>query len=228
MLCHESSEATRPRTWPVGHQFRLKKMRIESATAIRIPSSTPKSTRRAWRSSPGRTPICATRKNLATIAKSISESAAAITIAASAELRQVRQQTGQEEQHDATSAAPTSPVTWLLAPLCSATAVREPLVETGNPWKSPAKALAAPIPIISWLASTSSPRRAAKLVDVAIVSASDTNVIPRAAASSTPMSVRFTDGNLGSRKPLRQRTDGRDARGSSGRTPTPPASRGRR
>ena len=95
----------------------------------------------------------------------------------------------------ATSAAPTSPVTWLLAPACSATAVRDPLVETGNPWKSPEKALAAPIPIISWLAFTSSPRLAAKLVEVAMLSASDTRVMPIAAASSAPMSLRATDGN---------------------------------
>ncbi len=31
------------------------------------------------------------------------------------------------------SAAPTTPESWVLAPACSATAVREPLVLTGNP-----------------------------------------------------------------------------------------------
>ena len=66
--------------------------------------------------------------------------------------------------------APTSPVTWLLAPDCSATAVREPLVDTAKPWKNPAAMLAAPMPIISWSGSTSSPRRAAKLDAVAMVS----------------------------------------------------------
>ena len=53
------------------------------------------------------------------------------------------------------ASAPTSPVTWVFAPACSATAVREPLVLTGKPWKSPAAMFAAPIPIISWLPSTS-------------------------------------------------------------------------
>ncbi len=48
-----------------------------------------------------------------------------------------------------TMPAPTSPVTWLLAPDCSATAVRELLVEIAKPWKSPAIMLDAPMPIIS-------------------------------------------------------------------------------
>ena len=132
---------------------------------------------------------------------SISDSAAAITIAASAEFGRFASRSGRKSSMIATSAAPTSPVTWLLAPPCSATAVRDPLVETGNPWKSPAKALAAPIPIISWLASTSSPRLAAKAVEVAMVSASDTRVMPMAAASSVPMSLRATSGNCGSGSP---------------------------
>ena len=37
-----------------------------------------------------------------------------------------------------TTPAPTTPVTWLLAPACSATAVRDPLVEMAKPWKNPA------------------------------------------------------------------------------------------
>ena len=201
MLCQESSEATRPSTWPVGHQFRLKKARIESATAIRIPSSTPKNTTPSVAVIASMKADVRTRRNLATVAMSISDSAAAITIAASAEFGRLASKPGRKSSMIATSAAPTSPVTWLLAPPCSATAVREPLVETGKPWKSPAKALAAPIPIISWLASTSSPRRAAKLVEVAIVSASDTSVIPIAAASSAPMSLRATDGNCGRGSP---------------------------
>ncbi len=53
------------------------------------------------------------------------------------------------------ASAPTSPVTWVFAPACSATAVRDPLVLTGNPWNRPAAMLAAPTPIISWLPFTS-------------------------------------------------------------------------
>ena len=79
--------------------------------------------------------------------------------------------------------------------------MREALDETGNPWKSPARALPAPIPIISWFGSTSSPRRAAKLVEVAIPSAIDTIAIPIAAANSGPMSLRSTDGNCGRGSP---------------------------
>ena len=82
------------------------------------------------------------------------------------------------------SAAPTTPVSWLFAPARSATAVREPLVLTGKPWKSPAARLAAPIPIISWLPSTSCPVRAANADDVEMVSASETSAMPSAPAAS--------------------------------------------
>ena len=85
-------------------------------------------------------------------------------------------------------------MTWLLAPDCSATAVREPLVDTAKPWKSPAAMFAAPMPIISWSGSTSSPRRAAKLVAVAMVSVSDTRVMPTPATSSGPTSLTLVHG----------------------------------
>ena len=70
----------------------------------------------------------------------------------------------------------------VFAPACSATAVREPLVLTGKPWKKPAAMLAAPMPIISWLPSTSCPVRAANADAVEIVSASATTAIPSAPA----------------------------------------------
>ena len=54
-----------------------------------------------------------------------------------------------------TSPAATRPVSWVLAPDWAATAVREPLVLTGNPEKKPAARLAEPIPASSWLPSTS-------------------------------------------------------------------------
>ena len=60
---------------------------------------------------------------------------------------------------------------------------------------------AAPMPIISWSALTSSPRRAAKLVAVAIVSVSDTRVIPAAATSSGQTSCRFVHGTEGAGMP---------------------------
>ena len=92
-------------------------------------------------------------------------------------------------------------MSWLLAPDCSATAVRDPLVETANPWTSPAATFAAPMPIISWFGSTSSPRRAAKADEVAIVSVSDTSVMPTAAMSSGPTSESCVHGSDGVGKP---------------------------
>ena len=56
---------------------------------------------------------------------------------------------------------------------------------------------AAPMPIISWSGATSSPRRAAKLVAVAMVSVSETSVIPTAAMSSGPTSLSFVQGRAG-------------------------------
>ena len=80
----ESSEATRPSTWPVGHQFRLKNARMESATAIRIPSSTPKNTTPSVAVVASMKADVRTRRNFATVVMSIRDRAAAITIAASA------------------------------------------------------------------------------------------------------------------------------------------------
>ena len=98
--------------------------------------------------------------------------------------------------------APTTPASWLFAPDCSATAVRDPLVEMAKPWKKPAATLAAPMPIISWLGSTSSPRRAAKLDAVAMVSVRETSVIPAAASSSGPTSLKSVQGSSGRGRPL--------------------------
>lgn len=103
--------------------------------------------------------------------------------------------------------APTTPVSWVFAPARSATAVRDPLVLIGKPWKKPAAMLAAPMPIISWLAVTSWPVRAAKADDVEIVSARDTTVMPIAATSRTGRSDTPTRGMVSGGKPL-------------GRTPT--------
>src|SRR5207344_632600 len=44
----------------------------------------------------------------------------------------------------AIAAAPTSPVSWVLAPACSATGVLEELLLTGKPWNKPVAVLAAP------------------------------------------------------------------------------------
>ena len=81
---------------------------------------------------------------------SMSESAAMMTTAASAVCGRSASRRRAPAGAEATRPAPTRPVTWLLAPDCSATAVREPLAEIAKPWKRPAATLAAPTPIISW------------------------------------------------------------------------------
>ena len=90
--------------------------------------------------------------------------------------------------------------------------MRELLAETANPWKKPAATLAEPMPIISLFGFTRSPRRALNEVDRAMVSVSDTSVIPTAATSSEPTSPMSVHGTSGVGSP-------------SGRVPTVPMSR---
>jgi hypothetical protein len=86
---------------------------------------------------------------------SANDSDAAITTAASAGCGRSRSSPGTRRSINVMTTAPTTPVSWLRAPDCSATAVLEPLVLTGNPWNREAAMLAAPMPIISWLPRTS-------------------------------------------------------------------------
>ena len=86
--------------------------------------------------------------------RSASENEAAMTTAASVGCGRFRSSPGANSSNSAMAAAPTSPVTCVLAPFWAATAVRDPLVLTGNPWKKPAATFAAPIPIISLFPST--------------------------------------------------------------------------
>ena len=114
------------------------------------------------------------------------------------------------------TAAPTRPVTCDRDPACSATAVRDPLVLTGKPWKKPAAMFAAPIPIISWSPCTCSPRRAAKAEAVDMVSARATTAMASAPMTSAGMSDHDQrDGER--REPLRQHADRVDAVGPPGR-----------
>ena len=99
------------------------------------------------------------------------------------------------------TAAPTTPVTCDLDPACSATAVRDPLVLTGKPWKKPAAMLAAPIPIISWFPCTRSRRRAANADAVDMVSARATTAMATAPRSSGGRSVQVTVGTVSGGKP---------------------------
>ena len=84
---------------------------------------------------------------------SASEIDAAITTAARVGCGRLRSSPGASSRIRVIATAPTNPVTCVFAPACSATAVREPLVLTGNPWNRPAARFAAPIPTISLLPS---------------------------------------------------------------------------
>ena len=107
------------------------------------------------------------------------DSEAAITTAASVGCREVAAAARERTRASARSPRPRRRRSaWVLAPDCSATAVRDPLVLTGKPWKNPAATFAAPIPIISPLPSTSCPVRAANDEAVEIVSVSATSDDP--------------------------------------------------
>ena len=106
------------------------------------------------------------------------DSDAVITTAASAGWGRFRNRPGTSTIMRMIRAAPVTPVSWVLAPDRSATAVRDPLVLTGNPWNKPAARFAAPMPIISWLPWISCPVRAANADAVEIVSARETRRSP--------------------------------------------------
>ncbi len=128
---------------------------------------------------------------------SISDSAATITTAARAVCGRSASSEFRNSSSTATRAGADDPGDLALGSRLLCHRGPEPLVETANPWNSPAAMFAAPMPIISWFGSISSPRRAAKLVAVAIVSVSDTSVMPIAAISSGTTSPAFVQGMVG-------------------------------
>ena len=132
---------------------------------------------------------------------SASDSAAAMTIAPRVGWGTYCMAPVAKTRTTAMTAAPTTPVTCDRDPACSDTAVREPLVLTGKPWKKPAKMFAAPMPIISWSPRTRSPRRAAKEDDVDIVSARATTAMATAPRNSSGRSPHGTDGTVSGGKP---------------------------
>jgi hypothetical protein len=85
----------------------------------------------------------------------------AMTTAARAGVGKFLNRSGPAISNAATPSAPTTPVTWVLAPAASATGVRDELLLMGKPWNRPAARLATPRPIISWLGLTGRLRRAA-------------------------------------------------------------------
>jgi hypothetical protein len=66
---------------------------------------------------------------------------------------------------------------------------------------------------ISWSGSTSSPLREARIVTVAIVSISDTSMMPTVPTRSGPTSDHFVYGSAGTGTPLGQSTDSLPPRG---------------
>ena len=90
-----------------------------------------------------------TRQYLASARRSNNERAAPMSTAASADWGRSASRELKNNSKAATITAPTTDASCDLAPACSTTAVRDPLVDTANPCKKPEKRLAAPMPIIS-------------------------------------------------------------------------------
>jgi hypothetical protein len=145
---------------------------MDNATAIAIPGSMPS------RATPRDAVIdransaLRCRHNRAVPGMSATDSGAVITAAASAGCGRLPKRPGTSTIMRMISAAPIIPVSWDLAPDRSATAVRDPLVLTGNSWNRPAARFAAPMPIISWLPRISYLVRAANAEAVEMVSVS--------------------------------------------------------
>ena len=135
-----------------------------------------------------------------------------MTTAARAEFGRSARSPLKNTSSSTTMPAPTMPASWLLAPDCSATAVRELLAEMAKPRKRPAAMLAEPTPIISRFGFTCSPRRALNDVESVMVSVRDTRVIPTAATRSGRTSSMSVHGTVGVGRP-------------SGRVPTVAMSR---
>ena len=143
---------------------------------------------------------------------SASESDAAMTTAASVGCGRFRSSPGASTSISTIAAAPTTPVSCVLAPACSATAVREPLVLTGNPWKKPGarrwrrRCRSSPrSPSTSW------PVRAANADAVEIVSVSETSAMPERAGDQQREVASTGLGTVSGGKPCGQRPDERDA-----------------
>ena len=99
------------------------------------------------------------------------------------------------------AAAPTTPVSWVREPACSATGVREEEADTGKPPRRPPAIFASPIPDISWLPDTLSPRRAARERDSTAVSANATSAMPAAGSASEATSAHVRPPSAGAGRP---------------------------
>ena len=151
--------ATRPSTAWCGRQARRNTLTIESATAIRDAGQHAEEgdpEERGHGQAGTRDVRC--RRSRRSPRMSARDSDGRDDHGGERRLGQVAQQPRRDQQEDQRSPLrPPGRSAGVLAPFCSATAVRDPLVLTGNPWKKPAAMFAAPTPIISRLPSTSWP-----------------------------------------------------------------------
>jgi hypothetical protein len=85
---------------------------------------------------------------------STSEIHAEITTAPRTALGRFCRSVGANSSSKAMQTAPTTPVNCDLEPACSATGVRDELLEIEKPWKRPEATFARPSPMISWFPST--------------------------------------------------------------------------
>src|SRR6516162_2476229 len=99
------------------------------------------------------------------------------------------------------ASAPTTPVSWVLAPAASATGVRDELLLIGKPRKNAAARLAIPRPTISWFGSTGLRRRAAYVRESTLVSANETRATATPPEMIDTKSLTWTKGRCGEGNP---------------------------
>ena len=99
------------------------------------------------------------------------------------------------------SAAPTTPVSCVREPACSATGVRDDEADTGNPPRKPPAMFARPMPAISWLPSTLSPRRAESDRESTALSVKATRAMPAAGSRSAQTSAHSRPPSAGEGRP---------------------------
>src|SRR6478735_12106437 len=159
---YRSSEADQPSTASAGRAARRMMSATDSTTATTIACSTPTVTTHATVMAAITTSTLLLRVRARHWAGSISLAPAYTMIAPSTAEGRYWMGPVRNNRMVAMVPAATSPLTWLVAPMSSLTAVRDPLVPTGMPWVTPAAIWATPNASSSWLASTTSWWRAAK------------------------------------------------------------------
>ena len=172
-----------------------------------MPSSTPNTITPRNAASERPASILSMRQSARSPRRSIRPTAAPMTTAASTADGRNSVRPGASRMNARMSAAPTTPVSCVREPACSATGVRDDDAETGNPPRSPPAMLARPMPAISWLPSTLSPRRAANVRESTALSAKATSAIPAAGRARAPTSRPLQPLERRRGKTLRERAD---------------------